>query len=134
MGRFTASDADRLYSNISTSVWKTDVGIVVPPGVPITNTGLLFLDTIVGDIELSIRLPGAMAFASPPIAPYKFGAPGRVDVENNFPDSTIVALKKMGYNIFNRQSIGRTEVIKVLDNGNFEAVADSRGDDSAEGY
>ena len=40
----------------------------------------------------------------------------------------------MGYNIFNRQSIGRTEVIKVLDNGDFEAVADSRGDDSAEGY
>ena len=60
--------------------------------------------------------------------------PDRVDVEGNFPDSTIVALKKMGYNIFNRQSIGRTEVIKVLDDGNFEAVADSRGDDSAEGY
>ena len=60
--------------------------------------------------------------------------PDRIDVEENFPDSTISALKKMGYTIYNRHSIGRTEVIKVLENGNFEAVADSRGDDSAEGY
>jgi gamma-glutamyltranspeptidase/glutathione hydrolase len=40
----------------------------------------------------------------------------------------------MGYTIYNRRSIGRTEVIKVLENGKFEAVADNRGDDSAEGY
>lgn len=60
--------------------------------------------------------------------------PDRIDVEENFPDSTISALEKMGYTIFNRKSIGRTEVIKVLENGKFEAVADSRGDDSAEGY
>lgn len=60
--------------------------------------------------------------------------PDRIDVENNFPDSTIAVLEKMGYTIFNRHSIGRTEVIKVLDNGTFETVADSRGDDSADGY
>ena len=44
------------------------------------------------------------------------------------------ALKKMGYSIVKRDQIGRSEVIKVLDNGNFEAVADSRGDDGAAGY
>jgi gamma-glutamyltranspeptidase / glutathione hydrolase len=60
--------------------------------------------------------------------------PDRIDVEVNFPDSTISALEKMGYNIFKRQQIGRSEVIKVLDNGSFEAVADNRGDDSAAGY
>ena len=60
--------------------------------------------------------------------------PDRIDVEDNFPDSTITALEKMGYTIYNRKSIGRSEVIKVLDNGSIEAVADSRGDDSAEGY
>jgi gamma-glutamyltranspeptidase/glutathione hydrolase len=60
--------------------------------------------------------------------------PDRIDVEKNFPDSTIVALEKMGYKIVKRQQIGRSEVIKVLDNGSFEAVADGRGDDSAEGY
>lgn len=60
--------------------------------------------------------------------------PDVIDVEHNFPDSTITALQKMGYKIVKRQQIGRSEVIKVLDNGSFEAVADSRGDDSAEGY
>jgi gamma-glutamyltranspeptidase/glutathione hydrolase len=60
--------------------------------------------------------------------------PDRIDVESNFPDSTKSSLEKMGYTIFDRQSIGRTEVIKVLPDGSFEAVADSRGDDGAEGY
>ena len=45
-----------------------------------------------------------------------------------------MALERMGYVIFNRMSIGRTEVIKVMDNGKFQAAADTRGDDSAEGY
>ena len=40
----------------------------------------------------------------------------------------------MGYKIVQRGGIGRTEVIKVLPNGKFEAVADIRGDDSAEGF
>jgi gamma-glutamyltranspeptidase / glutathione hydrolase len=60
--------------------------------------------------------------------------PDRIDVERNFPDSTITALDKMGYSIVKRDQIGRSEVIKVLDNGKFEAVADSRGDDGAAGY
>jgi gamma-glutamyltranspeptidase / glutathione hydrolase len=60
--------------------------------------------------------------------------PDRIDVEQNFPDSTVTALKKMGYSIVKRQQIGRCEVIKVLENGHFEAVADNRGDDSADGY
>ena len=41
--------------------------------------------------------------------------PDRIDVEDKFPDSTIAALEKMGYTIFNRHSIGRMEVIKVLE-------------------
>jgi len=40
----------------------------------------------------------------------------------------------MGYKITVRDQIGRTEVIKVLPNKKFEAVADNRGDDAAEGY
>ena len=60
--------------------------------------------------------------------------PDTVDVEDNFPDSTVTALEKMGYKIVKRGQIGRSEVIKVLDNGKFEAVADSRGDDGAAGY
>ncbi|HEY0355658.1 MAG TPA: gamma-glutamyltransferase, partial [Flavisolibacter sp.] len=60
--------------------------------------------------------------------------PDRIDLEKNFPASTRAALEKMGYQIGERSSIGRTEVIKVLPDGSFEAVADVRGDDHAEGW
>jgi gamma-glutamyltranspeptidase/glutathione hydrolase len=43
-------------------------------------------------------------------------------------------LKAMGYKVTVRGRIGRTEVIKVLANKKFEAVADNRGDDAAEGF
>lgn len=60
--------------------------------------------------------------------------PDEVYVEHDFPASTISALEKMGYKIIVRGSIGRTEVIKILPDGSVEAVADRRGDDSAEGF
>ncbi len=60
--------------------------------------------------------------------------PDRIDVEKTFPLATKTALEQMGYKINERGAIGRTEVIKVLKDGRFEAVADSRGDDAAEGY
>jgi gamma-glutamyltranspeptidase/glutathione hydrolase len=60
--------------------------------------------------------------------------PDRVDIEKTFPEATRLALEKMGYKILERSGIGRTEVIRVLPNGRFEAVADNRGDDAAEGY
>lgn len=60
--------------------------------------------------------------------------PDQIDVEKSFPQEVKDALQKMGYKIVERGSIGRTEVIKVLPDGSFEAVADIRGDDAAEGY
>ncbi|HEX6846426.1 MAG TPA: gamma-glutamyltransferase [Chitinophagaceae bacterium] len=60
--------------------------------------------------------------------------PDTVDLEKGFPDDTRTALEAMGYKIDKRSGIGRTEVIKVLPNNKFEAVADNRGDDSAEGW
>ncbi|HEY6956887.1 MAG TPA: gamma-glutamyltransferase, partial [Flavisolibacter sp.] len=60
--------------------------------------------------------------------------PDQIDVEKTFPQDVRDALKKMGYKIVERGAIGRTEVIKVLPGGRFEAVADNRGDDDAEGY
>jgi gamma-glutamyltranspeptidase / glutathione hydrolase len=55
-------------------------------------------------------------------------------VEKEFPAPLILQLKNMGYTVQERESIGRTEVIRILPGGNIEAVADWRGDDSAEGY
>ena len=60
--------------------------------------------------------------------------PDQIDVEISFPQLTRDSLQKMGYKIVERSNIGRTEVIKVLPDGRFEAVADIRGDDAAEGY
>lgn len=60
--------------------------------------------------------------------------PDRIDVEDNFPLTIKTELERMGYTIFVRGKIGRTEVIKVLNDGSFEAVADYRGDDGAEGF
>ena len=50
--------------------------MVLPPGVPRTATGRPSRSTMVGVIELSGRLPGAMALASPCTSPYRFGVPG----------------------------------------------------------
>lgn len=61
--------------------------------------------------------------------------PDEVVVEKGFPVSVKEAMQKMGYNFGKeRSAIGRTEIIKVLPNGKFEAVADNRGDDAAEGW
>lgn len=60
--------------------------------------------------------------------------PDSLDIEKGFPPEVRDALGKMGYAIKERTGIGRTEVIRVLSNGKFEAVADKRGEDDAEGY
>ena len=60
--------------------------------------------------------------------------PDEISIERAIPEATREALRKMGYTIKERGPIGRTEVIKVLPGGKMEAVADVRGDDSAEGY
>jgi gamma-glutamyltranspeptidase/glutathione hydrolase len=59
--------------------------------------------------------------------------PDVIYVEKDFNKNTIDSLKKMGYEIKQRESIGRTEVIKV-EGKKIIAVADFRGDDGAVGY
>jgi gamma-glutamyltranspeptidase/glutathione hydrolase len=59
--------------------------------------------------------------------------PDEVMIEPAFPKDTQTALEKMGYTLKERGAIGRTEVIKVT-NGELEAAADIRGNDSAAGY
>ena len=61
--------------------------------------------------------------------------PDEVMIEKGFPASVKEAMQKMGYGFSKERSgIGRTEIIKVRADGKFEAVADNRGDDAAEGY
>lgn len=60
--------------------------------------------------------------------------PDQVDVEKTFPMDLRTQLEKMGYRIVERPAIGRTEVVQVLPSGQFEGVADNRGEDAAEGF
>ena len=60
--------------------------------------------------------------------------PDTLELERGFPKQVSEALVNMGYIVRERSAIGRTEVIRVLPNGRFEAVADKRGDDAAEGW
>lgn len=60
--------------------------------------------------------------------------PDMIFTEPDFPKEIITQLEKMGYNINQREHIGRTEVIKIQPNGIIEAVGDKRGDDAAEGF
>ena len=59
-----------------TMVCSTVVIIRLPPGLPVASHGLPSANTMVGVIELSGRLPGSMAFASPPSRPNALGTPG----------------------------------------------------------
>jgi gamma-glutamyltranspeptidase / glutathione hydrolase len=60
--------------------------------------------------------------------------PDEVYLEESFPDSSVTQLQQLGYKVVRHGTIGRTEVIRVNDQGQLEAVGDSRGDDSAAGY
>ncbi len=60
--------------------------------------------------------------------------PDTVYLEKGFNENTERKLKNMGYKTEMRSAIGRTELIKVLPDGKFEAAADIRGDDSVSGY
>jgi gamma-glutamyltranspeptidase/glutathione hydrolase len=55
-------------------------------------------------------------------------------MERDFPETVAEELRKMGYDIHLRSAIGRTDLILVMPDGKFEAVADRRGDDGAAGY
>ncbi|TAJ55933.1 MAG: gamma-glutamyltransferase [Chitinophagaceae bacterium] len=60
--------------------------------------------------------------------------PDEVMVEADFDGETKKQLQSMGYKVTNRGGIGRTEIIRVLNNGKKETVADKRGDDSVAGF
>ena len=59
--------------------------------------------------------------------------PDLIYIEPDFSKSLKKDLEEIGYKFKERGPIGRTDVIKVTDNG-VEAVGDKRGDDSAAGY
>lgn len=59
--------------------------------------------------------------------------PDLISIEKDFPKKLRANLESMGYVFKERGNIGRTEVIRILED-RIEAVGDKRGDDSAAGY
>ncbi|NBU26539.1 MAG: hypothetical protein EBS39_13205, partial [Gammaproteobacteria bacterium] len=74
----TAACGSMPKSAMLSSVWKTPVKIVEPPGVPSEATTRPSRTSRVGVIDDSMRLPGAISLARPPTTPYMFGWPGLV--------------------------------------------------------
>jgi gamma-glutamyltranspeptidase/glutathione hydrolase len=60
--------------------------------------------------------------------------PDNINVEADFPEKTINALKEKGYLVNKRYAFGRMDGIMILPNGNRVAAGDKRGDDSVAGY
>jgi len=60
--------------------------------------------------------------------------PDNLNVETDFPEKTINALKEKGYIVNKRYAFGRMDGIMILPNGNRVAAGDKRGDDSVAGY
>ncbi|MCS3795757.1 gamma-glutamyltransferase [Niastella sp. OAS944] len=60
--------------------------------------------------------------------------PDEIFVEPDFPQAVRQQLQQMGYKVTQRGPIGLTEVIRINANGSIEAIADKRGDDSANSY
>ncbi len=59
--------------------------------------------------------------------------PDTVFTEKGFNPVTLAALEAMGYKLIKDETIGRTEMIQIV-NGKITAVGDKRGDDTAAGY
>jgi len=60
--------------------------------------------------------------------------PDEIMVEKEFDPEVRKQLQAMGYTVTERGQIGRMEVIRILPDGRREVAADTRGDDSVNGY
>lgn len=62
--------------------------------------------------------------------------PDEIRVEKDFNPATIQQLEAMGYKVVKKEAIGRTELIEIKygKTRKITAIADKRGDDTAEGY
>jgi gamma-glutamyltranspeptidase/glutathione hydrolase len=61
-------------------------------------------------------------------------SPDKVDVEVDFPEATLNALKEKGYIFYKRGRFGRMDGVYITKDGKRSAAGDKRGDDSVAGY
>jgi gamma-glutamyltranspeptidase/glutathione hydrolase len=121
----------RMLSSMSPTIALKDNKLFLVAGTPGgTTIPTSVFQTLVNVIDFGLSTSDAVNEA-------KFHhqwRPDTLNVERGFPLDVAEQLKKMGYWVNLVDEIGRTEVIRVLPDGKFEAVADHRGDDDAEGW
>jgi gamma-glutamyltranspeptidase/glutathione hydrolase len=124
----------RMLSSMSpTIVLKNNFPFIItgtPGGTTIPTS---VFQTLVNLLEFN--LPPEQAVYAPKF--HHQWLPDSVFVEMSFPAALMDSLGKMGYQVRPRTPIGRTElIVSRIVNGKiiFEAIADNRGDDAAEGY
>jgi len=121
----------RMLSSMTPTVVLKDGKPVIVAGTPGgTTIPTSVFQTLVNIIDFNMQVQDAV---NKPKFHHQW-LPDEVFIESDFPAATKTALQQMGYKLIERNGIGRTEVIVVLPNGQFEAVADKRGDDAAAGY
>lgn len=112
--------------------------IVLKKGKPFIVTGTPGGSTIITSVFqtlvnlLEFNLSAQQAVDAPKF--HHQWLPDEVVVEEDFDQTPLDELRRMGYKIERSSPIGRVELIKVNERGQLEAVGDKRGDDSAAGY
>lgn len=121
----------RMLSSMTPTLVLKDGGIFLVVGTPGgTTIPTQVFQTLVNILEFGLSAEDAV---NKPKFHHQW-IPDTLEVEKNFPQATREALRQMGYILQQRGAIGRTELIRVRPDGRFEAVADSRGEDAAEGF
>jgi gamma-glutamyltranspeptidase/glutathione hydrolase len=121
----------RMLSSMTPTIVLKDGQVILVVGTPGgTTIPTSVFQTIVDVIDFNLSAEEAVNL---PKFHHQW-LPDNIRVEKDFPPATRGALEKMGYKFTDDNLIGRVEVIRVLEDHAIEAVADSRGDDSAEGY
>ncbi|HEY4539890.1 MAG TPA: gamma-glutamyltransferase [Faecalibacter sp.] len=132
-GRANAiAPAKRMLSSMSPSILEKDGKLYMVVGTPGGSTIITSVfQTILNVLEFGMTMQEAVA------APrfHHQWLPDRIDVEPNAISNEVRnSLKIKGYELKDRQPYGRVEGILVNADGTYQAGADPRGDDKAEGY
>ena len=122
----------RMLSSMSPSILEKDGKLYMVVGTPGGSTIITSVfQTILNVLEFGMTMQEAVA------APrfHHQWLPDRVDVESNAIHKSVRdVLTKKGYELKERSAYGRVEGILVNTDVTYQAGADPRGDDKAEGY
>ena len=122
----------RMLSSMTPTILEKEGQLFMVLGTPGGSTIITSVfQTILNTIEFGMGMQEAV---DKPRFHHQW-LPDQIYYEHNALDSAIInLLAKKGHMVKSRSPIGRVDAIRVLENGDLEGGADSRGDDVALGY